>query len=278
LIDISFGFTSDFDMDSLLARLKASPDLFLAAAGLPSSASVAMTSFQFTPGKEPVDPSVGGSVSALIEFSRESVARSLRRLSQTESLADAVTSSVTELMGSELPTGARVSCVVVEFSSKISANVTIDVDSDIGKTESLFSAFLATDLTGQSQLPQLVSAKSALPLTYSPGYVPAVYVNPSGSTLVEVLNILPYVAIGAALVVVAVAFVVYRYRFVIRSWWDNQKLGFGGYASGWTGGRFAAQFEGDKSETSSTPDTATNVDDNEFDDYILRTMDNAPVG
>ena len=272
--DVVFQLKSDLDMNSLLERLRGNSDAFLTAAGLPETSLVAITAFSFTPGVEPIPPSSGGSVSALIEFTTAQLA-SLRRLAEAEPLNQAVAEAVAELLSPELPKDAQVTCTLMDEarSSVITANVTIAVDSELGKTQSVFAAFLAADAQGTRQLPTLVSAKAALPLTYAPGYVPIVYVNPSGSAVADVLNILPYVAVAAAVGVAVISLVVYRYRFIIRSWWKSQKLTFGGYSSGWTGGRFAAQFERQKSETSSTPDTATNVDDNEFDDYILRTME-----
>jgi hypothetical protein len=92
------------------------------------------------------------------------------------------------------------------------------------------------------------------------------------------LNISSYVLAGIGVVVLVLIFLLTKYRMVIRSFlrdvwpgrWRTKNSG------GWTMGKFAAFFleRDDKSDNSSTPATATNVDQDEFDDLFLRELDN----
>jgi hypothetical protein len=76
---------------------------------------------------------------------------------------------------------------------------------------------------------------------------------------------------------VILAIVVYKYRFVIRSFFSeviskfrssNTRWGTSAYVAPWR--TVASLLTRGKSEISSTPDTATNVDEDEFDDVLMR--------
>jgi hypothetical protein len=94
---------------------------------------------------------------------------------------------------------------------------------------------------------------------------------------IKVVVILPYVLAGVGVIVLILAIVLFKYRFVIRSFFSEMASRFGPSDSRWGVSSYgpnwrtvASLLNRGKSEISSTPDTATNVDDDEFDDMIIR--------
>jgi hypothetical protein len=194
-----------------------------------------------------------------------------------EDLSSAVVTSLNELV--PLPNEAVTTCTVSSghSSADFVANVSISVQADISSVQSSVATFLVTDSAGPHKLPSLISMSAGASFSYTAGYVPIVWTTPSdGSPLIVALNILPYVLGALGLLALVACTVGYKYRFVIRSWWEDirrTRFGFGGDSTGWTNGQYAAQFiNRGKSDVSSTPDTATNVDENEIDDIMMRYL------
>ena len=267
-------------MQVLLTSLDDNVDLFKQSLGGLPDTQVGVVSFVFTAGAQSTG-TAGGVVNTLIAFTlTSSHHRRLLEAAAAEALPQAITDSLTELVGPQLPKDSIVSTEVSSSGSgNVTANVTITVKSYLASARSTVSTFLAADAAGPAALPALVSAKSAMAVQYSPGYVPIIWSTP-GSVLEEILNILPYVlgAVGAVAIILTV--VGCKYRFVIRSWWDSivhpvrrqrrESVVGGGIFSRIAGGGGGRLAERGKSEVSSTPDTATNVDEDEFDDYMMR--------
>lgn len=282
-VDLQFELLNQASMDNLLTTLRSNSEAFKSVIGL-TSGEVTMTSFQFTEGGNPLNPlppSAGGTIGTLIELSvTEQVVTTLRRLlealltrADAETLNQAVVDSLNQLIVPELPLGTSVSSEIVENSSpySITANVTFSLPSDISLSQSRILSFLYSDAAGSHTLPSMISAKSALDVEYSPGYVPIVWSTAGGKDASAVVNILPYIFAGLGVVVVAITVVLYKYRFVLSSWWDDL---FRDRSSRWAFGILGETDrapERGKSELSSTPDTATNLDADEFDDLYLRS-------
>ena len=282
-VDLHFELLNQASMDSLLTSLRSNSGAFKSVIGL-TSGEVTMTSFEFTQGGNPSDPlppSVRGTIGTLIELSvADRVVTPLRRLLETlhtraaaEILNQAVVDSLNQLIVPELPSGSSVSSEIVENSApdSLTANVTFSVPSDISLSQSRIFSFLSSDAAGSRTLPSMISAKSALDVGYSPGYVPIVWSRAGDKDASAVVNILPYIFAGLGVIVVTITVVLYKYRFVLSSWWDDL---FRDRSSRWgfgiIGGTDMAPERG-KSELSSTPDTATNLDADEFDELYLRS-------
>jgi hypothetical protein len=277
--DVVFVVSSGSTVKELLDSLGENENTFRAAMGFSESVVVSVQSFLYIPGGlDPSTASQGGTVFALIDFSvASSSSNSFRRLVQTDtSLKTAISESIGDLV--PFPRDSQISCEIQNAgSSSIKANVSIQVGSNLETSATAMAAFLRSDVDGKNQLPSLISSKSATPIAYSPDYVPIVWSVLAG-VLVAVV-ILPYVLAGVGAGVAVLAMLIYRYRYVIRSR-CNQLLDFLklkrenlGISRGWTMGRFLARFpESDKLEVSSTPDTATNFGEDDFDDLILRNI------
>lgn len=265
-------------MNEILSSLTGDSNTFKKAMGYDASANVSLISFLYKPAAmDPTTASQVGTVYALIAFETPQVSPSLRRLSQTNiSLSEAVAQSITELV--PLPKGSQVGCIIQGVST-VAANVSVKVTSDLDKSTNALALFLQSDVkAGGGQLPVAVSSKTGNPVAYSPGYVPVVW----SVVVVAIISsvVLPYVLAGVGAACLLLGLLIYRNRFVIRSRWDEfvdfvrmKRQYFG--SSSWTDGRFLARFpETDKLEISSIPDTATNFDDDEFDEMILRNLRN----
>ena len=289
-IVVSFTIQTEDQMNVLLSKLQ-DPEgsfRFKSGAGIPESSDVTLMGFVFTPSaSSPSSSNGGGVVNTLVDLQVSGVTSSAgRRLLENLELASAIEASFKELI--PLPSDAAVACAIIESSATTDAvvrgNVSITVNSDIGAVQASVASFLQQDsgVNGARQLPALISSMSGIVVEYTPGFVPIVWSTSDGSPLEKVLNMLPYVLAGIGVISVVIAVLVCRYRLVIRStlkdiWNGRWSWPSGRDAGGWTGGRYAARFlEREKSdEVSSTPDTATNVDDEEFDIDILRENHNS---
>ena len=270
-IDIVFTLRTEKSVIELLTVLQDGSTRFVSAASLSDSTAVALTAYQYTaPG---VSGEEGGFIHTLLDLTIGSSLRNIRRLSEID-LSFAVRQAFLELV--PLPAGTEVAC---EMSSGSTANLSLAVSRDLVATEKAVMAFLVADSAGEGpkQLPALISAYAGgIEVRYAPGYVPIVWTSNGPSLVNSTVNLIPYILAGVGLILLVLGFLMFKYRMVIKSalrdvWegrWRSRNNG------GWTMGRFAALFaEREKSDISSTPDTATNVDDNEFDDLFLREMD-----
>jgi hypothetical protein len=269
-IDLTVSIKGVAAMDDIWNSLNSNLQAFKVSTGL-ESAEVALYSFQYSPsGPNPV--SGGGTIGLYIDFTISSQLRRLLQLASEDTLNAAVVESLNILLLPLLPSGSEINSrsSASSMSHSVRCNVSIRVDSDLTKSESSVSSFISNDVSGSHSLPQMVSAKSSMKVGYSPGYVPVVWSNGSDDALSEVVNLLPYIlgALGGLLLIGG--FFGYRYRMVIRSWFESMKDGLSVFNRGnaWNFGR-TNYIERGKSEISSTPDTATNIDEDEFDDYIL---------
>ena len=285
-VDIVFELLTGMNMETLLSTLNspAGVERFKQGANLADSVTVSMTAFSYSQNSSDSNPSTstGGTVNALIDLSLggSSKYRRLREASM-EDMRTAIVTALTELV--PLPAQAVTTCTVSagQTAADLVANVSISVQTDVTSVQSSVTTFLVTDSAGPHQLPSLISMNSGASVSYTPGYVPIVWTTPlDGSPLMVALNVLPFVLGGIALIVLVASTVGYKYRFVIRSWWEDirwTRFGFGGDSAGWTNGQYAAHFMNrGKSDVSSTPDTATNVDDNEIDDIMMRYLGGDP--
>lgn len=277
-IELRFAIGTTQPVDVILSSLYATRgiDAFKQGAGLPDSTVVDVVSVEYAGGStDNTASSSGGTIHALIDLS-VNVGKFRRLLSQSETLSQAVIDSITSLV--VLPIGSTVECAITESGQLYVANVSISVQSDLESSQASLLTFLVDDSgpSGSKTLPSVISAKSGVSVSYSQGYVPIVWTSPSdGSPLEQALNILPYVLAGVGVLVVIIATLGYKYRFVIRSTWDDlrwYRFGLSRDEGGWTGGRYAANFRS-KSDASSIPDTATNFAEDEIDDIMLRYMD-----
>jgi hypothetical protein len=273
-VTVQYRIETQDSMNSFLGQLQEpdGPNRFRTQAGLPETSSVVLRGFSYSPAAASSGKG-GGEVHVVVDFTLSSSDTSNgRRLTETQILASAVEESVKELI--PLSPEAVVDCSVTFSDSTATANVVITVKSDIAATQKSVASFLSADSQpgGTQKLPQLISTKSGISLNYSPGYIPIIW-STDGSPLVQAINILPYVLAAVGVLAVVAFFVICRYRLVIKSFlrdvwngrWSMRNSG------GWTGGRYAAQFiNREKSDISSTPDTATNVDDEEFDIDLLQ--------
>ncbi len=222
------------------------------------------------------DPQRGGSVIFRVDFTMNSYDESRRRLSEVGSSFDmAVVESVQVLIGPSLPKDSSVACTSAVEGSKISANVTVKVTTQVMSTQTRVTEFLSNDLSDKNVLPGEVSERTGIALGYADGYVPIVWSDLDVS--VQVVIILPYVLAGVGVVALVLVIVLYKYRFVIKSFLSEMVSKLIPSKSRWGTSTFGNHFRTvtslltrGKSEISSTPDTATNVDQDEFDDYILR--------
>jgi hypothetical protein len=270
---IVFNISTDRGATELLESLQSGSAVFIQASGLPETASALLTGFQYTQGSTQDQQS--GVIYALLDLTIESNSDKLRRRLLESDVGSAVSKAIQEVI--LFPEGT----VVTTTMTGATANVSLEVPTDLEKTEQALSEFLVTDSgpDGKQQLPTLISAYAeGVTVAYAPGFVPIVWTS-NGPSLVETaLNISSYVLAGIGVVVLVLIFLLTKYRMVIRSFfrdvwhgrWRTKNSG------GWTMGKFAAFFleRDDKSDISSTPATATNVDQDEFDDLFLRELDN----
>ena len=267
-VEIVFSVSTGQEASELLKSLQARSSEFITAASLPVSASVAVIGFQFTPASAKTESA--GTVHALLDLTiRAKSSEHLRRLSEVSNIGDAVSQAFKQLI--PFPEGTTVSTQM----SGSQANVSIEVPQELSETESAVSSFLIADSQGDQQLPSLVSAYAGgVTVAYAPGFIPIVWTSKGPISIESSLNLLPYILAGVGLVLLVLVFLLFKYRMVIKSFLRDLREGRwnSGQSGGWTMGKFAAMFaeRDDKSDVSSTPDTATNVDDNEFDDLFLR--------
>ena len=253
---VEFLLTNQLEsMDTLLRSLEANKAVFAAAISVPP-ADVNLTSFQYSTGGGSTQP---GSVSAYVEFALQT------SLVNPTSLSLAISESLSELIGAALPAGSAIECTTNIASQVARSNVTISVSTDLDSAQSTVSNFLVADAS-VGDLPNLISKKTALPVEYVPGYVPIVWTSPT-DPVVQVLNLLPYILAGVGVAAVLIALLCYRYRLVVSSWWESVCERREGWAD--SGAVWLPNFERGKSELSSTPDTATNVDPDEFNDLCM---------
>ncbi len=247
-----------------------------------------LTLYGYTGGD--IAPSEGGTVVTLIEFQNDAAANGRRRLLESRdssninslSFGSAVTQALSELIGPLLPLGSSISTVILDSLDILTANVSVVASHNITSAQNVVAEFLASDSdpasSSYAQLPRLVSSKSDQSLNYAPGYIPIVW-SSSDETVAKVLNLLPYIVTGVVVVGVLVGFLVYRYRFVIQSWLEGlwyklkeQPRWFAGRSHMHIVGHPASLLTRGKSAISSTPDTDTNVDADEFDAEIMRNL------
>ncbi len=226
------------------------------------------------------DTSAGGTIYALIELNVSGghliAGRRLAEIS-TGTMDSAVADSIQNLIGSQVPPKSIFACTsTAKDTSTITANVSLTVESNLVGTQKILSDFLMNDSTnGNKALPTSVSQRSGIPVTYAPGYIPVVWSDTN--IAIKVVVILPYVLAGVGVIVLILAILLFKYRFVIRSFFSEMVSRFGPSDSRWGVSSYgpnwrtvASLLNRGKSEISSTPDTATNVDDDEFDDMIIR--------
>jgi hypothetical protein len=277
-VNLQYSITSSQSSSALYGNLidPTRIAVYDASLGL-SSGNSKMVSYSFQEGGTTVPVERGGIVVTLIQLQLSSGSRRLLEiafLAGDTNLDAAVSESLLELIGPDLPAGSTVSTSILGSAPDIVANTTVTVKSHVAVAQRVVSDFLTDDSDGSpdsGQLTARVSEKSNRDVSYTPGYIPVVYSSPDAVGVV--VSLLPYILAGVAALCLLIGFLVYRYRFLIRSWWDEMV-----YRAPWTsGGRSwfvgpSAHLTRGKSELSSTPDTDTNVDMDEFDAEIMRTL------
>ena len=281
-IEVSFIVISEASMTQLLESLSTNGQAFQEAMGYNSSVNITIVSFIYKPRESrPVTSLQGGTVYAPIILEYSTISSMLRRLSQANlSLQEAVSQSVAELV--PLPLGSRVNCFLANSSSSsVIANVSIEVLSDLNNSTNSVAFFLQADVNGGgSTLPELISNKSDITVMYANGYIPIVWY--TVAAVLIAVAVLPYILGGVGVGVIVLGLLIYRYRYILKSKLreiiDILKIRSENLrSSGWNKFRFLSRFpETDKMEISSTPDTATNFDEDEFDEFILRGLRRHP--
>ncbi len=263
-------------MGDFLTLVQTQQNLFTNYFGLQTN-DLSIDSISFLSGSNDIGESdSGGTVNFRIDFTLFEPDQSLRRLIETDSSFDkAVVDSVKTLVGPSLPKESHLECSSTVDGSRISASVSVHVPSNVMKTQKDLTEFLSQDSRDANALPSLVSERTGLAVAYTEGYVPVVW--SELDVAVQVVIILPYVLAGVGVITLILAVILYKYRFVIRSFLSELVSKLIPSKSRWGTSTFGATFltvtsllNRGKSEISSTPDTATNVDEDEFDDYIMR--------
>ena len=267
LLELSTQYTKTTVITFVLSNIAESVDSLLSVLSSGSTAFT-MTAFDYTQGSSSGETtSSGGTISALIDFVSSS--RRLLEADATSALSTAVSESLSELVGPSLAGTFSINTVI----TGLVANVSIAVSTALASNQVVVSQFLVQDAAKSTdgRLPQLVTAKSSVPVSYASGYVPIVWSSPDAATSTA-LNVLPYVIAGVVLVLLVAFILGWKYRFVLSSWWSNLLEPARSVWMGSSGAMpaFATQFERGKSEVASTPDTATNLDQDEFEDLFVR--------
>jgi hypothetical protein len=268
-------------MDSLVSALKMNKNRFDISIGvMPNQVSLTSVSFVPSTGGNTGASASSGFIFALIDF--HITAMNVRRLMQDskETLDSAVVDSLNVLVESQLSSGSQITCQVSSTSpNTMVANVTVSVKSDIGTSQAGLANFLGKDASSANpQLPVMVAERSQLNVQYSQGYLPVIW--SKSDPVTDAINILPYILAGVGLLIVGIVFVCIKYRFVIQSFFQDIWYRICGNGdSHWSFTNIAANcfnpasiVQRGKSEVTSTPDTATNVDEDEFDDVIMRSL------
>jgi len=277
-VSVEFHIISASD-GTLLDNLRSNKAKFARVVGV-DPRDVGIVSVSFFPATNSTSSSTSGTIVTLIDLTIN-VGSLTRRLTQAEPIETAVADSVTILVGPQLPAGAIVDCSVTSTSeTQMVANVTVSVESGLDTGQIALTNFLTQDTESTDpQLPQMIAERSGVQVDYSDGYYPVVWSSPESATD-KVVNLLPYILAGVGLIVIGLVFVAVKYRFVIKSFFSELWFRVGGNGdSNWTFTSLAANcfnpaslLQRGKSEISSTPDTATNVDEDEFDDVIMRSL------
>jgi hypothetical protein len=268
-VNLVFWMNTTQSAPDLLRILGGSSGQFIQGAGLPETSHLSLVSFTYTEGVSSGGQSGSGEVIALVDLVIGSAGSpKLSRRLAGQDIGSAVSSAFQQVVS--LPSGSAVTCLMTGNT----ANVSISVPNDLQKTQTAVADFLLADSAaeGPHRLPHLISANAGgISIDYAPGYIPIVWTS-NGSPLASTLNVLPYILAGVGVVIAVIVVLVIKYRFVIRSWIKDigARRSWRG-TGGWTMGRYAAYFvERSKSDLSSTPDTATNVDDDDvFEDLFL---------